>query len=146
MSEKELEIYRQLRISQDKYTYYILTAAGAGIGLAINQTQDMILSWSLLPLGVALLLWGLSFFFGCRHLKYVSSFLYTNADIIKVEEGRLPQVVEHPEYQSAAIAGIKEALENNSIKANKFSNLQFKFLVFGAVSYILTMAYFKDYY
>ena len=38
------EVYRQFRTAQDKYTYFLLAAAGAGIALAVNQTQGADLS------------------------------------------------------------------------------------------------------
>lgn len=57
------ELYRAHRTAQDKYTYFILAAAGAAIAFALNQTHDATLSWFKLPLGAAVLCWGLSFFF-----------------------------------------------------------------------------------
>jgi hypothetical protein len=73
-----LEIYRQLRTSQDKYIYFLLAAAGAAVALALNRTQGAPLTFRLQPWGLALVLWGLSFFFRCRHLAYVSSTLFAN--------------------------------------------------------------------
>ena len=35
---------RQYRAAQDKYTYFLLAAAGAAVGLAINQTRGFPLS------------------------------------------------------------------------------------------------------
>jgi hypothetical protein len=89
-SDQQLEVYRQLRTSQDKYIYFLLAAAGAAIALAVNQTQGLTLNWSQLPLGAGVVLWGLSFFFGCQHLAYVSSTLFANAELLKVESGRAP--------------------------------------------------------
>jgi len=131
-----LEVYRQLRIAQDKYTYFLLAAAGAAIALAINQTQDSTLTWSQLPLAAAVLCWGLSFFFGCRHLAYVSSTLYANAELIKVESGDHPDLGKHPQLMSAASEGIRQAINDNSESANSFSHWQFRFLVTGALFYI----------
>ena len=86
------EVYRQLRTAQDKYTYFLSAATGAAIALVINQTQGSTLTWSQAPLAVAVLCWGLSFFFGCRHLEYVSSNLYANAEFLKVQSGEHPEV------------------------------------------------------
>ena len=76
-TEAEIEIHRALREAQGRYTYFLLAAAGAAIALAVNQTQGLSLSWSQIPLGLAITAWGLSFFCGCRRLGYVSS---KNAD------------------------------------------------------------------
>jgi hypothetical protein len=135
-SDQQLEIYRQLRASQDKYVYFLLAAAGAAIALAVNQTQGAELSWSQLPLGAAVLLWGVSFFFGCRHLGYVNSTLYANAELLKVESGAHPQVGEHPQLMSAASEGIRAAIESNSVWASRYAWWQFNCLVTGALAYL----------
>ena len=81
MSENAREVYRALRQAQDKYTYFLLAAAGAAIALAVNQTQGAAMAWSQVPLAAGVLSWCLSFFFGCRHLAYVNSTLYANAEL-----------------------------------------------------------------
>jgi hypothetical protein len=130
------EVYRQLRAAQDKYTYFLLAATGAAIALVVNQTQGSTLSWSLAPLAVAVLCWGLSFFFGCRHLEYVSSNLYANAEFLKVQSGEHPEVGQHPQMMAAASEGIHQAFEANTLRANRLAKLQFRFLVAGAIFYI----------
>lgn len=136
MSEEIREVYRQFRLTQDKYVYFLLAAAGAAIGFAVNQTHDSVLSRSQLPLGAAVLCWGLSFFFGCRHLAYVGSTLYANAELLKVESGQHPEVGRHPQLMAAASEGIRSAIEDNSNRANRLGHMQFRFLVVGAVLYI----------
>lgn len=135
-SEKELEVYRQLRTSQDKYVYFLLAAVGAAIALVVNQTQGMPLSWSLIPLVCAVLLWGLSFLFGCLHLQYVNSILYANADLLKVEAGEHPEVGRHPEIMAAASEGIRAAIESNSRRSSRFGRWQFYSLILGAIAYL----------
>jgi hypothetical protein len=137
MSDESMrEIYRQLRISQDKYSYFILAAAGAAIAFAINQTQGCAISCSQIPLALAVICWGLSFFFGCRQLAYVSSTLYANAELLKVESGKHKQVGDHPQRMAAASEGIRQAIEDNSNRANRLAHMQFRFLIAGAIMYI----------
>lgn len=136
MSEEIREVYRQLRLAQEKYVYFLLAAAGAAIGFALSQTHDSVLSRSQLPLGAAVLCWGLSFFFGCRHLAYVSSTLYANAELLKVEGGQHPEVGRHPQLRTAASEGICSGIEDNSNRANRLGHIHFRFLVVGAVLYI----------
>ena len=78
-----LEVYRQLRVSQDKYAYFMLAASASAVAYALNRAQDRSLSTILIPWGLALFLWCLSFFFGCLHLTYVSSAIYANVELIK---------------------------------------------------------------
>lgn len=136
-SETAREVFRALREAQSKYTYFLLAAAGAAIALAVTQTQGIGMAWSQIPLAAGALSWGLSFFFGCRHLAYVSSALYANAVLFQVESGQHSEVGEHPQRVAAASGGIREAIEINSERANRLGHLQFRFLVAGAVLYIV---------
>jgi hypothetical protein len=135
-SEQQIEIYKQHRTAQDKYIYFLLAAAGAAITFAVTQTQGLKLSWSQVPLACAASLWALSFFFGCRHLGYVESTLFANAELLKVQAGEHPRVGVHSELIAAASEGIREAIESNSTWAGKYARWQFRCLVLGAMSYL----------
>ena len=135
-SGPELEVYRALREAQNKYAYFLLAAAGAAIALAVNQTQGASLTWSQLPLAFAVLSWACSFFFGCRHLAYVSSTLYSNAQLLRTERGGHPVVGSDPQRVAAATAAFRAAAEENANRGNRFGHLQFHLLVAGALAYI----------
>lgn len=130
------EVYRQLRVSQDKFVYTLLAAAGAAIGLAVSQTQGAYLEWVHTPLAGAVICWGISFFCGCRFLGYTSSSLYANAAAIKIASGDEPTVPDDPKMIAAAVRGVMKAFEFNSKRANEYGHSQFRFLVLGAVLYV----------
>ncbi|MBO9664063.1 hypothetical protein [Dokdonella sp.] len=135
-NDAQLEVYRALRTSQDKYAYFLLAAAGASIAFAITQTRGHHISWFQIPLGLAVLCWGFSFFFGCRNIAYVNSTLYANSELIRVQNGEHPEVGRNSQMQEAACAGIRAAIESKSSVANSLSKFQFYFLIAGAVLYI----------
>jgi len=137
MSDTASEIHRALREAQSKYTYFLLAAAGAAIALAVNQTQGATMTWYQIPLGVGVLSWGLSFFFGCRHVAYVNSALYANAVLLQVQSGQHPEVGIHPQKMAAASEGVRQAIESDSERANHLGNLQFRLLIAGAVLYVV---------
>ena len=134
--DAEVEVYRALREAQNRYSYFLLAAGGAAIGLAVNQTQTAALSWSQVPLAVAVVLWGLSFYFGCRHLAYMGSSLYANFAIFQIEHGAYPGVGAHPSLIAAATAGVRDAIESNSKKALRYARWQSSFLIAGALAYL----------
>lgn len=137
MGAEVTEVFRALRESQNKYTYFLLAAAGAGITLAVNQTRETALAWSQAPLALGVLSWALSFWFGCRHIHYVNSNLYANATYLQVGDGQHPDVGTHPQRIEAAKDGIRSAMESNADCANRNSWRQFRFLVAGAVLYVI---------
>jgi hypothetical protein len=129
-------VFKQLNDGQDKYTYYMLTAAGGAVALAVNQTHGAGLEWAQIPLGLAVLMWGISVFCGARRLMYVNAVLFANLDLLRVESGN------HPEAQElwkihAASEGIRSAAASNSKKAGGFAMAQFRFLVAGSVLYVV---------
>lgn len=135
-SDVHREIVRTLREWQSKYTYFLLAAAGASIGFSLSQTQGSALSWSQVPLGLAVFCWGVSFFCGCRHLEYVSSTLYSNAELLIVESGEHPEVGGHPAMVQAASEGIRQAMAGNKKKAGSLGQYQFQALICGASFYV----------
>ncbi len=131
-----VEAYRQLRASQEKYVYFMLAASASAIAYALNRAQDRSLSTILIPWGLALLLWGLSFYFGCIYLAYVNSTLFANVELIKVQKGIHPEAGTHPQIIEAASDGIRSAIESNSKKASRLGNSQFWFFILGVLAYI----------
>jgi hypothetical protein len=136
MTETMLEVYRAHREAQTRYVYFLLAAAWAAIGFAINQTTGKALAWPQIPLAGAALCWGLSFFLGVRHLAYGSSILYANMELLRVQSGQHPEVGTHPEMIAAASEGIRRAVESNNKRANHLGHLQLTFLILGAVLYV----------
>ena len=138
MNDENLrEVYRNLQTSQDKYTYFILAATIAAIGFTITQTQALKLQYSLIPLGISVLSWGLSFYFGCRNREYYNSTLYANYELLRVQNGIHPEIGNHPQKIQAASEGIKQAIDSNSDKANNLGHLQMKAFVIGAFFYLI---------
>lgn len=134
--DSQRDIFKLLREAQDKYTYFLLTASGAAIALAVNQTAGARIAWSQVPLAGAVFCWGLSFFFGCRNLLYVCSTLYANHNLFVVQSGRHPDVPPIPDYIAAASEGIRNAIEKNADSANLFAKLQFRLFVSGGVAFV----------
>jgi hypothetical protein len=127
------EIYKATREGQDKYTYFLLAAAGAAIAFAVTQSQIATLTWSKLPLGLAILSWAFSFYAGCRQLRDVTNVLQQNYDLLRIQEGLHPQFPNHPQV----VAVIEEAVRESADRTGKWGARQFRFLVAGAVFYVL---------
>ena len=132
-----VEVFKQHREAQNRYSYFLLAAAASAAALSLQRTADSPLSYTMVPLGLAVVCWGLSFYFGCRHLHYVHSVIYANMAALQVQAGTHPGVPNNPEYRSAALEGINQAMESNSNRANKHAHLQFRLLIAGAVLFVV---------
>ncbi|WP_350297085.1 hypothetical protein [Limnohabitans sp. Rim8] len=118
--------------AQDKYTYFLLAAAGAAIAFAVQKTEGMSLSWWLTPVALATAAWAGSFFFGCKNLSWVGAALSANYALLQLRQGSHPKQPPHPQLLEAAINGTTTALEGNVLQAQRFALWQFRLLVIGA--------------
>ena len=138
MSTDEMrQLHGQYRTSEDRYTYFLLAAAAASIGFAVQLTSSSQLSILHAPLGLAVLAWGFSFFAGCKHIAYVNTNLYANFDYLHIFTGTHPKVGNHPEMIQAATEGIASAMEKNSTSAVRFARWQFRALITGAILFLV---------
>jgi hypothetical protein len=122
--------------SQDKYTYFLLAAAGAAIGFAVQKTEGLPLSWWLSPVALAALAWGGSFYCGCQNLTWVGAAVSANHALLQLRQGSHPQQPPHPQLVEAAQSGTLTALEKNMEKAQFYAKWQFRLIVLGAVLFI----------
>ena len=75
---------------QDKYTYFLLAAAGAAIGFAVQKTEGLLLSWWLLPVAFSIIFWSLSFYFGCENVNWVQTSKVANYNFLRLKSGSHP--------------------------------------------------------
>jgi hypothetical protein len=136
MSDRELELYRQHRTEQNKYTYFLLAAAASGIALAVRVTSDATLHWSLAPLGASVISWGLSFYYGCRHLQKGQDVTRANADLLKIQRGEHPLAGPEPWKQAASANIVADIMEREAAVAGQHYNRQFYLLVAGAILFV----------
>lgn len=132
----ELQIYKQHRLAQEKYIYFLLAAAGGAIALSVRDTRGLALAASQAPLAGAVICWGLSFFWGCRGLAYGSATLRANLAYFKILSGNYPEVGSDPQRIQAASQGVLKAAESNSDKANDLGQKQFRMFVTGGAFYV----------
>src|SRR6266566_1836679 len=102
-NDHDIELFRLHRDEQSKYVYFILAAAAGGIALAVRVTAEATLHWSLIPLGVAVLCWGLSFVHGCLQLQYVQGLTRSNAAQLRMARGDDPKVGTDPTNRKVAV-------------------------------------------
>jgi hypothetical protein len=137
LSDMKSEIWKNLREAQDKHTYFILAAAGSAIAFAVHVTLGRTLSWSMIPLGIAVTAWALSFWAGCRVIAYVNSSTFANHELLQVREGSHPLLkTRHPSEIAAAGEGIRRAIEFNSDKVQFWDKWQFRLLAIGAAAFL----------
>jgi hypothetical protein len=125
-----------LSAGHEKYTYFLLAAAGAAIGFAVQKTEGLPLSWWLLPVGIATALWAASFYFGCRNVNWVSAATSANFNMLQLKQGTHPEQPPNTELTAAAIRGVLTAVDHNVKKAQFYAIWQFRLLITGTAFFV----------
>lgn len=135
-----LAIYKRQSDSLEKHTYFLLTAAGAGIGFAFQKTEGVDFSWWLLPVASATLCWGLSFYFGCLCIDKVQTSTTLNYESLLVQQGRNPRIspaILNVQMKKIAIEKVDESFEDAVNLASMYARRQFYLLIGGAAFLVL---------
>lgn len=129
-------LHELLSNAQNKYGYFLLAAAASAIALAVNQTEAAPLAWSQIPLAAAVLCWGSSFMFGCRHLASFQAGIRANAVYLGIQEGTFSEFPIPPGGEGIALEESHKATLTHAEAAGRNANRQFRFLIAGAVFYV----------
>ncbi|NNH18505.1 hypothetical protein HLB01_05555 [Bordetella trematum] len=124
--------------SREKYSYFQLGAAGACIAFALTQSKDQVLGLIHIPLGLALLLWGLSFYFGSKSISLSATHTSQDAHGIAIAAD-LHQDSRHltKEERNNVVADNFKTLKDIGEKILRLQNLQTRTLIVGAACFVI---------
>ncbi|MDR7048035.1 putative membrane protein [Duganella sp. 3397] len=127
------ELYKAHQTGLEKYTYFLLAAAGAAIGFAVQKTEGLRLTWWLLPVALATLTWALSFVCGCKNISYTNVTLNSNMELIDLQNGHHPVPgIPH----DVLVQLTREKTHKHADRAHSYGVWQFRFLILGAAFFI----------
>ena len=134
---EQLDVIRRLYESQEKHAYFLLAAVGACIGFSITQSNQAIISCQQIPLALAILMWGISFYCGCRYIQEKQSVMHFNFKYLVAENTKNPA----PGLESARVDIEKlvalEGVNSTGVKARRYRLAQF-YLFIAAVAFYIT--------
>jgi hypothetical protein len=110
-----------------RFDQFIIAINGALIAYSIKQIEDELLSWKLIPLGLAITFWGISFYFGISSIRRLIS-----SRIVGVFRERT-EIKNNPTYSKTA----RDILNETGDFANKNNKKMFYFLYLGGISFIV---------
>jgi hypothetical protein len=119
--------------SQSKYVYFLLAATGASLAYGLQKLDGVALTWWASPGLLALGLWLLSLFSGCKHVTSVQSVMYSNYLLLQLQQGAHPAQPRTPQETQIAIGITRKAIETKNNTARTFFRLQFWLLFFGVL-------------
>ncbi|CAM4092845.1 hypothetical protein BOTU111921_11385 [Bordetella tumbae] len=135
--EYQFELMRAGQEMREKFAYFLLAAVGAGVGFGVTQTREALLTVRLIPAFVALALWGVSFYCGCRYLHKSSVMKLTNAKMIGIYSGTDPHCGRDPERQRIAAGVLQDDFDKNNSVAASLYRWQLHMFLAGCGSFII---------
>ena len=97
MSTERNEIWREVRSLRGKHNYFLMPAAGAGIGFSITQMDNLVAGPVNILFLAALILWTFSFWCGHRFLMREEGVLFANYFYLQDLSGPLGQTFGYTE-------------------------------------------------
>lgn len=135
MNER-IEVYKQHREIQNKVTYVLMAVAASAIALSLKRTADSGITYFMIPLALAVLFWGLSFFCGYRYMVYVGASISFDLKLSILQEGRHPEIADDPLRIAAETQRIRKLMDYSNKKCKSVGTWQFRLLIIGALLFI----------
>lgn len=136
MSGAFSELQKQHQASQDKYTYFLLAAAGACIAYATEKALGVPLNGYLSFLALSVLSWSASFYCGCKCASTVQALIRANANLLSLHADKHVSQPQKLELLSTATRSVRSAIETNMHRAKLLNEWQFRFFVTGGVLFV----------
>jgi hypothetical protein len=127
------EIREAFRNQQQKYIYYLIALNVACIGFSVNITSGVALHYSHILLGIAIILWSISIFFGVKFIQLANSLLYENYEYLMISKGEHEVVKDKPNMIEYASQKYKEGMIEKSSKSDIYYKWQYRLLAAGAI-------------
>jgi len=118
---------------QVRFVYFLLAGAAAAIGFGLTQAQGQALSIFHVPLGLALVSWGMSFWFGCRFARSSDVMIGLNLAMVRLKTGADPLVLRDPEQAAERLAYIDVEFDKRQRQGTYEARWQYRLLLAGAL-------------
>lgn len=119
------KLQAQIQDSRQKYTYFLLTAAGACIGYAVEKASGPALQWRSLALAVSLAAWAISFWLGCRAVNRNEYGLKYNHAWYVLAQSHIDKLA------------LESLMSEESRSSDSSSRWQFRFFIIGGTSFVI---------
>jgi hypothetical protein len=129
------EIYRTILAGQERFAYFFLAASGSAIAFAFIRTDGHSPACWMLPIAVAVLCWGLSFYRGCEHLLFQRKVLLANWKTLNIQGGMEPLTSGDPTLAASALERLRENADKDNRESRAYGRQQYVLFLLGALFY-----------
>lgn len=137
IDDKIESLYKQIVEKQDKYTHLLLALTASAVAFSVQKTESARFTWSIIPMGLALLAWGFSFYFGCKNLIHTLSSMTATHSLLQLVKGVHPKQPKEGQEQMIAMEVAHDVISEKVEKAHWFGVWQYKLLIIGAGFFLI---------
>ncbi|MFT3679712.1 MAG: hypothetical protein QM791_05540 [Ferruginibacter sp.] len=131
------EIKNKQHEGLSKFIYYKIAVCAAAIAFSVNICIKLKLEYPQIPIGIAVLCWALSIFFGFKFLETSSSMLELNSAFFDVLTGRHSEVGNIPEKIEINAKAIEKLIYKKAYQTGTFSIIQTRLIYIGGIFFII---------
>lgn len=135
--KEQLELHKEFREKQEKYAYYLVALCVASIGFSVTQTTGQPLKWIQLPLGLAVLFWGISIICGLKFIGLIVFSIYRNSAYMDMVQGRDDIAGTNPHYIEIGKEVFRKGTEKLSKNSIALYNWQERLFYLGILFFIV---------
>lgn len=139
--EKQKELRTHYREQHERFVYYIVALSVTSIGFAVYKTTGLPLRYSQIPLGIAVLSWGLSIYCGFRGITQVMHVTFVNNAFFDVIQGQHPLSGTHPEKIQIGVNTLTRIMNEGSENASKYFHRQTTLFYVGVIAFLTWHVY-----
>lgn len=118
---------RDLDKISTRFAQFVIAVDGALVAYAIKQLEGQVLEWKLIPLGAAIIFWGLSFYYGINTIRKL-----IGSRVIGLYKGEFPSMRGTDSYDR-----IDRAERVTMEKSNKSYTRMFFSLYCGGIMFLM---------
>lgn len=134
--KEQLELHREFRDKQEKYAYYVIALCIAAIGFSVTQTIGQPLKNIQIPLGLAIICWGISINCGLRFIGIIVSSIHRNSMYFDLIQGKDSIAGKHPEKIEIGLEVYHKGSDELSKKSSSLYNWQERLFYIGIILFI----------
>jgi hypothetical protein len=139
--EEQKEIQRLFREQQQKFTYYLIALCVTAIGYSVYTTTGSPLKISMIPLGLAVISWGLSIYCGLTWLGYSLDILFAGNTYFDIIQGLDPVIGNHPKNIQYGTKILKKKMDKKSNSTGRIASWQVRLFYLGMILFIIWHVY-----
>lgn len=140
--QNEVELIKMYKAAQEKYIYFLMAAAGSGIGFAIVQTKVEKLAYHHALWGLSVVLWALSFLCGLQFIEHLNSTTFQNANYLGLKRDLSDCPIEQRTSLAADVHAVYQStMDRHQQSMEFFGKWQMYLLLSGALCYVVWHIY-----